>query len=248
MFRKAPPAAGFTRHGSDVPCWASAAMREMEADIACAVRCDVNVLITGEKGVGKTSVARRIHRQSRRGSTPLVIASSPATREAPGSFEGALLEAFPEGAVLVESPERLSPAMQFLLQRFVDGSPIPGPDGRLLAHGGRVRFITATGVDLFELVRNGQFSESLFYRLNAIHLVIPPLRDRAEDIPVLLRQFLSAYEPAIVPRLSAAARQQLAAHVWPGNLCELREVVDSLASLGRPRVLEPDDLPSRIRS
>jgi DNA-binding NtrC family response regulator len=248
MFRKTSPVAGFTTHRLDVPCWASAAMREMEADIACAVRCDVNVLITGEQGVGKTSVARRIHRQSRRGRAPLIVASSPAAREASGSFEGALLEAFPEGAVLVENPERLSRRMRLLLQRFVEGSPIPGPDGRSVARGGRVRFITTTGVDLFELVRDGRFSESLFYRLNAVHLVIPPLRERAEDIPVLLRQFLSAYEPAIVPRLSAAARQQLAAHLWPGNLCELREVVDSLASLGRPRVLEPDDLPSRIRS
>jgi len=222
-------------------------MREMEADVACAARCDVNVLITGERGVGKTSVARRIHRQGGRASWPLVVALSPAGREAPDSFEGALLEAFPDGAVLVEHPERLSPSMQTLLHRFVEGSPVPGAGGASVP-GGRVRFITVTGADLFGLVRRGRFSQSLFYRLNTMHLIIPPLRERAEDIPVLLDQLLSAYEPAAVPRLSPAARQQLVAHAWPGNLRELREVVDSLASLGGPHVLGPDDLPAGIRS
>ena len=233
-------------HHPGAPIWASVAMREMEADIAAAVRCNLNVLITGEKGVGKKSVVYRIHQQSGRGSVPLVIARSPGGLEPPDSFEAALLEAFPDGAVLLENPERLSPEMQSRLHQFVERPPIPSSAGQVLARASQVRFITATSSDLFGLVRGRQFGESLFYRLNAIHLVIPPLRDRAEDIPALLQQFLSACAAAPVPLLSTATRQQLAAHPWPGNLLELRAVAETLASLDRPRV-EPDDLPPGIR-
>ena len=228
----------------DPPVWASVVMREMEADIAAAVRCNLNVLITGEKGVGKKSVAYRIHQQSGRASVPLVVARSPGGLEPPDSFDAALLEAFPDGAVLLENPERLSPEMQSRLQQFVERPAIPSSAEHVLAS--QVRFITATSSDLFSLVRGRQFGESLFYRLNAIHLVIPPLRDRAEDIPALLQQFLSACAAAPVPLLSTATRQQLVAHPWPGNLLELRAVAETLASLDRPRV-EPDDLPPGIR-
>jgi DNA-binding NtrC family response regulator len=237
MYFKTFAAASFAALRPDAPVWASVAMREMEADIACAVGCDLNVLITGEKGVGKKSVAHRIHRQSVHASGPLIVARSPGLLELSDAFDAALLEAFPDGAALLENPERLSREMQSRLQRFVDRS----------ADGSQVRFITATTNDLFELVRSRQFSESLFYRLNAIHLVIPPLRDRAEDIPALLHQFLSACAPAPVPRLSTAIRRQLAKHPWPGNLWELRAVAEALASLDRPHVLEPDDLPARFR-
>ena len=109
----------------EAPVWASLAMREMEADVACAVRCDLNVLITGETGVGKKSMARRIHLQSRRASGPLVVARSPRGPETSDAFDAALLEAFPDGSVLLENPEWLSPAMQSRLQQFVERSPIP---------------------------------------------------------------------------------------------------------------------------
>jgi len=246
MYLKPPAGASFA-HRFDAPIWASLAMREMEADIACAVRCELNVLITGEKGVGKTSVAERIHRQSRRASVPLVIARAPGGVEAPDRFERALLEAFPDGAVLLENPELLSPEMQSRLERFVERVEIRGSSRQAHAQIGQVRVITATSSDLFGLVRGRRFGESLFYRLNSIHLVIPPLRDRAEDIPALLQQFLSASAAAApVPFLSAGARQELEAYRWPGNLLELRAVAETLASLDRPRV-ETDDLPPGIR-
>src|SRR5687768_7806626 len=105
-------AAPFAAHRPDAPVWASVAMREMEADIACAMRCDLNVLITGESGVGKKSVARRIHLQSRRASRPLAAARAPRGTEPADAFDAALLEAFPDGVVLLENPEWLLPEMQ----------------------------------------------------------------------------------------------------------------------------------------
>ena len=244
MHLKTSASASFARR-LDPPVWAGAAMRELEADIAAAVRCNLNVLITGEKGVGKKSVAQRIHQQSRGTSVPLVVARSPGGLEPPDSFDAALFEAFPDGAVLFENPERLSPEMQSRLLQFVE-RPIASPAGQVVVRRGPVRFITATTSDLFGLVRGRQFAEALFYRLNAIHLVIPPLRERAEDIPALLQEFLSACAAAPVRFLSTATREQLAAHLWPGNLLELRAVAESLALLDRPRI-EPDDLPTGIR-
>jgi DNA-binding NtrC family response regulator len=231
----------------ETPVWASLAMREMEADVACAVRSDLNVLITGEAGVGKKSMARRIHLESRRASSPLVVVRSPRGPEVSEAFDAALLEAFPDGAVLLENPEWLSPVMQSRLQRFVDRSPIPEAGGPPVEHGSQVRFVTATSGDLFTLVKTRQFSEWLFYRLNAVHLTIPPLRDRTEDIPALLQQFLSSFAASPVPRLSKATRRHLVAHAWPGNLWELRAVAELLASLDRPHVLEPEDLPPSLR-
>ena len=247
MMLRTSAAASGAAQWLETPVWPSLAMREMEADVACAVRCDLNVLITGETGVGKKSMARRIHLQSRRASSPLVVVRSPRGPETSDAFDAALLEAFPDGSVLLQNPEWLSPAMQSRLQRFVERSPIPEAGGPPVEHGSQVRFVTATSSDLFKLVKTRQFSEWLFYRLNAVHLTIPPLRDRTEDIPELLQQFLSAIASSPAPRLSTATRRHLVAHPWPGNLWELRAVAELLASLDRPDVLEPDDLPPSLR-
>jgi len=246
MMLRTPAAASGAAPRLETPVWASLAMREMEADVACAVSSDLNVLITGEAGVGKKSMARRIHLRSRRASSPLVVVRSPRGPEASEAFDAALLEAFPDGAVLLENPEWLSPVMQSRLHRFVDRSPIAEAGGPPVEHGSQVRFVTATSGDLFTLVKTRQFSEWLFYRLNAVHLTMPPLRDRAEDIPALLQQFLSSLASP-VPRLSTATRRHLVAHAWPGNLWELRAVAELLASLDPCHVLEPEDLPPSLR-
>ena len=226
--------------------WTTVAMRELEAGILCAVRSNCNVLITGENVVGRTSVAHRIHGEGRRAAVSMVVAGSPGALDSLDTLDRALLEASPEGAVLLEKPERLSPEIQSRLHQFVERPQVPASAGQVVARGSQVRFITATSSDLFALVRGHQSGESLFYRLNAIHLVIPPLRDRAEDIPALLQQFLSACAAAPIPLLSTATRQQLVAHPWPGNLRSCEPSPRALASLDRPRV-EPDDLPPGIR-
>jgi DNA-binding NtrC family response regulator len=219
-------------------------MGDLEADIACALLYDLNVLITGENAPGRTSVAHRIHRESRRAASPLVVAGSPGVLDSSDSFVGALLEASPEGTVLLENPERMSPFLQAQLLQFIESAAGSGRLGRLPVPGSYVRFITATSIDLFELVRLRQFHESLFYRLNTIHLLTPsPVRNR-EGVSAL---FLSEPASAPLPRLSKATRQRLVAYAWPDNLRELRDVAESLGLLECAPGLEPNRLPHRIR-
>jgi DNA-binding NtrC family response regulator len=126
------------------------------------------------------------------------------------------------------------------------GSGRGGRTGRVFVANHGLRFITTTRSDLLDLVRCEQFDELLFYRLNTIHLVIPPLRDRPEDIPPLLCHFMSRLAPA-APRLSPAAWDAVVKYAWPGNVCELKAVAATLVSVER-RMLQPSDLPSEIQA
>jgi DNA-binding NtrC family response regulator len=229
-----------------VVSWASSAMRDLETEIAFAVRCDLNVMITGEGGVGKKSIAHRVHRESR-AAAPLVIARSPGALDTAEALDRALLDAKPDGTVLLEDVDRMSRSMQSWLLDTIAKCRTRRSAARDLLHGGHVRFVSTTSRDLFELVQFDQFSERLFYRLNTTHLIVPPLRERPEDIPVLLRHFFSLHTSTAVPRLSAAAWQRLMAYAWPDNLRELKTVADTLAVSRLPRLLEPDDLPPNIR-
>jgi DNA-binding NtrC family response regulator len=227
----------------DAMFWASRAMLALEEDIDCALRCDLNVMVSGERGVGKTSVARRIHFESRRGRIPLVISR---TSDAAGELDPAMLNATHGVTVLVEDPERLSPAMQCRLLRFIEHRTTRGgPTGSTFVPNHGLRFITATRHDLFELVRFQRFDKSLFYRLNAIHLVVPPLRVRREDIPPLLCHFMSQFART-APRLSPAAWDFIVKYPWPGNIYELKAVAATLASIER-RMVQPSDLSPEIQ-
>lgn len=216
-------------------------MRGVEADIACALKCDVNVLVTGEPGVGKCSIAQRIHRESGRAATPLAAPRMPDALAQPARLEEAFQRARPDGTVLLERVERMSASVQSCLQKRIE-------DGAILQRGGRtVRVLTTGHSDFFDLVVLGLFNERLFYLLNTIHLSIPPLREHPEDIPVLLQHFLGLYGHALVPSISAATRQRLVAYTWPGNVSEVRAVARKLArDVSRP-CLEPEDLPLDIK-
>lgn len=222
---------------------ASRAMLALEEDIDCALRCDLNVMVSGERGVGKTSVARRIHFENRRGRVPLVISRR---NDAAGELDPAILNATYGATVLVEDPERLSPELQRQLLQFVEHRTTRGgPPGRGFVPNHGLRFITTTRRDLFELVRLQRFDKSLFYRLNGIHVVVPPLRVRREDIPPLLCHFMSQFART-APRLSPAAWDFIVKYPWPGNICELKAVAATLASIER-RMLQPGDLPREIQ-
>ena len=216
-------------------------MREVEADVASAIECNFNVMITGEHGVGKRSIARRLHRRGRRAAGRSVIARSPGALDSVESFATALADAMPDGIVQVEDAERMSPAIQARLLGFIEQQAV-GRTPRTC-----VRFITVSNTSLFDLVGIDGFSEPLFYRLNAIHLIIPPLRDRQEDIPVLLRHFMSLPAYASLPCLSRAAWQRIVTYEWPGNIRELQGIAEALRLRGPGRFLDLDDLPRELK-
>jgi two-component system response regulator AtoC len=106
--------------------------------------------------------------------------------------------------------------------------------------------VSATSTEFFDRVQSSQFRDDLFYRLNIIHLAIPALRERPEDILILMRHYLSFYNQARVPRLSIAAWRRLLAYPWPGNVAELKAVAEKLAEQDLWRLVEPEDLPLEI--
>jgi DNA-binding NtrC family response regulator len=230
---------GVSHRYQQIP-WTSPAMRSVEADIECALKCDVSVLITGEPGVGKRSIAHRIHRESGRAAAPLAAPRMPEALTQPARLEEAFQRARPDGTVLLERVERISASVQSYLQKRIE-------DSAIFQRGRSVRVLTTGHSDFFDLVVLGLFNERLFYLLNPIHLSIPPLREHPEDIPVLLQHFLGLYGHAPVPSISAATRQQLVAYTWPGNVSEVRAVARKLArDVSRPW-LQPEDLPLNIK-
>ena len=238
---------GTTTHGAQPLPWASERMRKLENDMACAIQFDARVLISGERGAGKKFVARFIHQRSRRGRAPFVIAncrdvveSLPQSRPGPESaqaFKRGLLKS-DNGTLLIDDIQNVPAPVQLQLLQFIESEMTSGSDLRLM---------TAASTDVFDCVRSDQFRGDLFYRLNVIHLVIPALRERPEDIPILFHHYLSFYASAGVPRLSAAALRQLVAYPWPGNVEELKAAAETVAVQDLPRPVEPDDLPSHIR-
>jgi DNA-binding NtrC family response regulator len=112
-----------------------------------------------------------------------------------------------------------------------------------MSAGRHVRFMTATGTNLFRLVKAGMFREDLYYRLNVFCFVIPPLRERREDIPAIFQHYLSFHTRTEVPPLSSAARQRLLEYSWPGNIRELRTLTRRLSVQRLPEPIEPHHLP-----
>ncbi len=217
------------------PSWRSAATRTLQQDISCAVQFGTNVMISGESGAGKQFVAQLIHQRRASGQAPFILATCQ------GLMESVLRNSVGSGSsastVFIEDIETIPAPIQAQLHRFLESETRLGSDRRLM---------TATRTDLIARVRSNQFSEDLFYRLNCIHLVIPALRDRPEDIPVLFRHYLSLHARAEVPRLTTAAWDRLAAYSWPGNVRELKAVAETVAAQDLSRLVEPDDIPSHI--
>jgi two-component system response regulator AtoC len=232
--------------------WVSTAMRELEDDIACAIQSDDKVMITGESGAGRRFVARLIHQRSRRGPAPFVIARCPDVveslfqssssgggldSESAHQFTHGPLKKANNGTLLIEEIETITAPMQSRLMRFLESQTTDGSN---------VRLVSATSTEFFDRVQSSQFRDDLFYRLNIIHLAIPALRERPEDILILMRHYLSFYSQARVPRLSIAAWRRLLAYSWPGNVAELKAVAEKLAEQDLWRLVEPEDLPLEI--
>jgi DNA-binding NtrC family response regulator len=243
------------------------AMKAVEQEIDYASRSDAKVLITGESGVGKEVVARLVHQRSARRQAPLVTincAGIPDTLLASelfghmrGSFTDAhrdkigWIEQAHRGTIFLDEIGEMSAQMQALLLRFLENGEIQrvGSDRKTTTVD--VRVMTATNRRLIERVSRGDFREDLFYRLNVIHIEVPPLRQRREDIPALLDHFLKQFAEnhgVECLTLSHAAAAQLYAAEWPGNVRQLRNVAERLVVRARNSVITPADLPREILS
>jgi len=245
----------------------SAAITDLRQEIERVAHADAKVLITGESGSGKEVVARQLYALSKRADRAFVPVNCAALSETlleselfghvKGSFTGAYrdkpgkLEIADEGVIFLDEIGEMTLRMQGLLLRFLETGEIQKVGAERAAGRVDVRTITATNRNLREMVAQGQFREDLFYRLNVIHLVVPPLRERVDDIPELATMFLQkvARSSASVARdFSTDAISLLCTYRWPGNVRELQNVIERTAVRARAETVTPDDLPSDVRA
>ncbi len=224
----------------------SEAMRDLRARIAKIAQQDTTVLILGESGTGKELVATHLHYLSKRrfekfltincGSLPNDLIESELFGFEKGSFTGAtekkigLFEAANHGTVFLDEVGELPMSAQVKLLRVLQDGEID-KIGRTDKIKVDVRVVAATNKDLVEAVQQKAFREDLFYRLNVINLYIPPLRERREDIPLLVEHYLRHFSAAMgthLPRLSDRAMEYLTAFDWPGNVRQLQNVIQRL--------------------
>jgi len=240
-------------------------MFDMMDELRVAARHDVTILLSGETGSGKSSLARVIHDMSGRsagrcltvacGALPPNLIESELFGHVKGAFTGADGErqgkfaAAQDGTLLLDEIDVLPPDQQAKLLRIIETGeyePVGSNDTRIST----ARLIAATNTDLEQLVREGKFRRDLYYRLNILSFRIPPLRERPHDVEYLALRFalqhskvLKVRIESIEPRFTAA----LTAHSWPGNVRELENVMRRAVLYCRDGVLRPCDLPSTIR-
>ncbi|MGA7462116.1 MAG: sigma 54-interacting transcriptional regulator [Candidatus Korobacteraceae bacterium] len=248
----------------DVIIGESKAMHQVENFIGRVAKSDSTVLIRGESGTGKELVARGIHRNSPRADKPFVAINCAAIPEAlleselfgheKGSFTGAIatkkgrLEIAEGGTVFLDEIGELAPMLQAKLLRALQQHEFERVGStRTLKLDARV--IAATNKNLEEAIKVNQFRQDLYYRLNVVSVVVPPLRDRPDDIPLLAMYFASKYSERCkrpLKGISSAARALLTNYSWPGNVRELENAVEHAIVLGTGDEILPDDLPEAL--
>ena len=235
-------------------------MRKIAGVIAQVAPTDITVLITGESGVGKEVVAKAIHTASRRNKKPLITVNCGAIPEGiieselfgheRGSFTGAAeqrkgyFELADGGTIFLDEIGELPLAAQVKFLRVLENGEYLRV-GSSLPRTVNVRVIAATNKDLENEVSAQRFRPDLYYRLRSVNILIPPLRNRVEDIPVLFRHFAAevAHQNKIrFAGISDEAMQVLQQYHWPGNVRELRNVVESMLVLESGKYLQPDDV------
>jgi DNA-binding NtrC family response regulator len=240
----------------------SSQMKELFNQVEQIAPRDITVLLLGESGTGKELVAKEIHERSQRKSGPFVaincaaIPESQVESELFGHLAGTvsqvervgLFELANGGTLFLDEVGELNPAVQSRILRFLTsheffklGSSTPTKVS--------VRVIAATNHDIEAAVNEGSFRKDLFYRLNVVSLLCPPLKSRASDITVLFeyfsKRFSSIYSREV--KLSDDAQIVLERYQWPGNVRELENLVESLLALSSKEIVEIQDLPERIR-
>lgn len=223
---------------------------------------EASVLITGESGTGKELIARAIHQGGSRSKEPFVAincAAIPANLleselfgHMRGSFTGAVrdragkFEQADGGTLFLdevgEMPLELQPKLLRVLQEM-EVEPLGGKPRSV-----NVRVVAATNQDVESALQEGRFREDLYYRLNVIPIELPPLRERAEDIPLLVRHFVERYSSGNPVDVSDSALEAMAAYPWPGNVRELQNTVERMVILNHGESLERHHLPEKLRS
>jgi transcriptional regulator with PAS, ATPase and Fis domain len=239
----------------------SRAMKQVRALATRAAAGDAKVFITGESGVGKDVVAQYIHAHSARASRTFVAVNCAAIAEtlletelfghARGSFTGAYrdragrLEVAHRGTIFLDEIGEMSLPMQAHLLRFLESGEIQpvGSEGGPIRVD--VRIISATNRDLGGLVAAGGFRSDLLYRIKVIHIHVPPLRDRKEDLPALIDWAIARTGQPI--RFTESARLAMARYRWPGNVRELQNVVEQAAWMSESTDVDLNDLPEAVR-
>lgn len=243
----------------------SNAIKDMMKLVTRAAPSRATVLITGESGTGKELVARAIHFSSPRSQQPFIsvncMALSPTLLESElfghekGSFTGAVamrrgrFEQANKGTLFLDEVGELTPELQVKLLRVLQ-------ERKFERVGGTeeldidIRIVTATNQNLQSMVQNGTFREDLYYRLNVVHIPLPPLRERREDIPLLVAHFIEkiASENDIKPKnFTDEALNYLTGYEWPGNIRQLQNVIERCLVLVPNDTISIDDLPSEIK-
>jgi DNA-binding NtrC family response regulator len=239
------------------------AMTGVYKQIAHAASADAPVLIIGESGTGKELVARAIHQHSNRSSRPFVPINCGALTETlleselfghvKGSFTGAVADAkgvfqtAHTGTVFLDEVGEMSPALQVKLLRVLQEGEVR-PVGSSRPVKTDVRIVAATNVDVERAVNEGKFRQDLFYRLGVVIITLPPLRERREDIPLLIERFLKAASAKAMKQveLSPAAVVSLTGYHWPGNVRELENMIERLVVFSRGSRIDVGDLPPTV--
>jgi two-component system NtrC family response regulator len=238
----------------------SAAMQEVFKQVAAVASSEANVLLVGESGTGKELVARAIHHNGPRsngpfeaincGSIPETLLESELYGHEKGAFTGAVrrkpgkFEVAHQGTVFLDEIGEMALASQVKLLRFLEERAFARVGGTEPV-AVDVRIVAATNLNLEERVREGRFREDLYFRLNVVKIVIPPLRDRRDDIPLLVAFYLDQARGAGV---TDETMDILKAHTWPGNVRELRNAIERGAVLAHGGVVRPEHLPEAVRS
>lgn len=225
---------------------------------------NTTVFIQGESGTGKEIVARAIHKESHRKKGPFVVINCGAYPETlmeselfgheKGAFTGAIrrkagrFEQAHHGTVFLDEIGEISPAAQIKLLRVLQTRSLKRLGGEKIVYVD-VRIVTATNKDLVQEVKNGNFREDLYYRLNVIPIMLPPLRKRNNDIPLLAKHFLQRFASEQGKKLKefdSEAMRALMNYSWPGNVRELENCIEHASVLAKNNRIEVFDLPSPV--
>jgi len=239
-------------------------MEELREQVSRMADCGVNLLLQGESGTGKELVARTVHRLSKRRESPFIGVNCAAIHESlleselfghePGAFTGAgratlgFLRAADGGTILLDEVGDMSGPLQSKLLRVLEERAVV-PVGGTQPVPVDIRVIAATHRNLRQAVDEGDFRADLYYRLNVVCLFIPPLRDRAGDIPILA-EYLSAQTGDLLgmerKRFSHEAVDAMTRYPWPGNVRQLGNAIQRAYVLGHGDTIRAEDLPEEV--